>query len=111
MRNITEKPDKWVVVKIENNDETYYKVFASWAGGYLDGSAWRLNSGISKVEEDDDNYYFIGFSGSAYECNKNTYGLASTYTQSVLDDFIERSKGKITLMENQDWSKLEIEKQ
>jgi hypothetical protein len=109
MRNITEKPDKWVVVKIQNNDETYYKVFASWLGGYLNGDSWKINSGITKIEDDDDdNYYIIGYSGSEYQCNKKAYGTASTYTQSVLEDIIEKSEGKMTLMENQDWSKLEL---
>jgi hypothetical protein len=108
MRNISEVPFKWVIVKIENNDETHYKVFASWLGSYLDGDSWKINSGIKSIEEDEDNYYFIGFSGSQYKCNKKGYGVASSYTQSVLDDFIERSQGKIILMENQDWTKLEI---
>ena len=33
-RNISETPERWVILKIPNN---YYKVFGTWAGGYLDG--------------------------------------------------------------------------
>jgi hypothetical protein len=108
MRNVTEVPFKWVIVKIENNDETHYKVFASWLGGYLNGDSWKINSGIKSIEEDEDNYYFIGFSDSVYKCDKKAYGFATSFSYSILDDFIERSEGKMTLMENQDWSKLEI---
>jgi hypothetical protein len=106
MRNITETPDNWVILKIENGDEPLYKVFASWIGGYLNGDSWKLNSGIKTIEEDEDNYYFIGFSGSAYQCNKKGYGVASNFSLSVLDNLIEKTNGKITKMENQDWSKL-----
>jgi hypothetical protein len=109
MRKISETPYKWVIVKIDNGSETFYKVFASWLGNYINGDSWRLNSGIESIEEDDDNYYFIGTSGSCYQCNKKAYGTASTYSQSILNDFIEKSGGRITIMENQDWTKLELE--
>lgn len=111
MRNISETPTKWVVVKIENDGDTFYKVFASWLGNYLNGDSWRLNSGIVSVEEDEENYYFIGYSGSCYKCNKKAYGTASAYSQSILEDFIKRSNGILTLMEDQDWSKLELDKE
>ena len=65
-RNITESPDKWVMIKITSGDKTYYKIFATWFGGYLDGDSWKINSGISSIDEDDDFYYFNGFSGSCY---------------------------------------------
>ena len=54
--NISEIPDKWVVIKILDNE---HKIFASWAGGYLDGDRWKLNSGITKVEEDDKYYLSV----------------------------------------------------
>lgn len=34
-RNISETPERWVILKLPNN---YYKVFGTWAGGYLDGN-------------------------------------------------------------------------
>lgn len=82
-----ETPDKWVIIKI--ND--YYKVFATWLGGYLDGSMWRINSGISKIEEDETFYYFHGYSGSIYKCYKKAYGT-NYYTESVLDNIIDKVK-------------------
>ena len=91
-RNISDIPDKWVVVKIDNNlDEPLYKVFATWVGGYLNGDKWKLNSGIKSVESDDDYYYFIGHSGSCYKCHKKGYGTASSYGEGVLMDMIENA--------------------
>ena len=79
-------PDKWVIVGITNNGKNFYKVFGTWAGGYTDGDAWKLNSGVESITEDDDNYYFKGYSGSTYKCNKNHYGVATSYSQSVLEN-------------------------
>ena len=88
--NISEKPDRWVIVKFKN-EETYYKVFASWASGYLDGDRWKMNSGITRVEEDDTHYYFYGYSGSCYACHKNAYGVSTAYCQNVLDSVLANS--------------------
>ena len=110
-RNISETPSRWVVVKIDNNlDKPFYKVFATWAGGYLDGDRWKLNSGIKSVETDENYYYFIGHSGSCYKCHKNGYGIATSYGESVLNDMVENSyKVKTTvnvLLEDTEWEKL-----
>ena len=100
-RNINETPERWVIVKLPNN---YYKVFGTWAGGYLDGDRWQLNSGISKVEQDESFYYFIGFSGSCYKCHKKAYGIATSYGLDVLNKRIEQGNGQIELVENVvDW--------
>ena len=100
-RNISESPDRWVIVKLPNN---YYKVFGTWTGGYLDGDRWKLNSGISKVEQDENFYYFIGFSGSCYKCHKKGYGTATSWGLSVLNKIIEQGNGQVELMENvEDW--------
>jgi hypothetical protein len=85
--NDTHVPDRWVIVKINNN----YKVFATWLGGYLDSDCWRLNSGIVKVELVDEYYLFYGYSGSIYKCHCSTYGT-SNWTGSVLDDMLEKVK-------------------
>jgi hypothetical protein len=66
------KPDNWVVLKIQNKDTYHYKVLGGWSGGYLNGSSWRMNSGITEVHETDDNYYFKGVTGSEYRCGKDS---------------------------------------
>ena len=91
-RVISEVPQRWVIVAFKKESDTYYKVFASWAGGYLDGDSWRMNSGIAKVEEDDSHFYFTGHSGSCYKCHKLGYGFATSYSQRVLDGAVSRSK-------------------
>ena len=91
-RNISETPDRWVVLKIPQTGTTsLYKVFGSWAGGYLDGDRWKANSGVVSLEEDDDYYYFIGYSGSCYKCHKKGYGVMTSYSQSILDNMIDKA--------------------
>lgn len=89
MKNII--PDGWIVIKIEDDKSTWYKLFASWNGSYLDGERWKMNSGISKIEEDENDYYIFGFSGSCYKCNKYSYGKLNSYTHGVLANIIENS--------------------
>jgi hypothetical protein len=87
-------PDRWVVLKLPVG----YKVLGGWAGGYLDGSSWRLNSGITRVEKkldwkDDEYFVFYGHTGSEYWCHPEMYGFlpvsAGVYaemTENNLDD-------------------------
>ena len=88
-------PDRWIVVQIGTN-EPLYKVFATWYGGYLDGDRWKMNSGISKVEDAGEYFLFHGYSGSVYKCDKQAYGTNS-YTQGVLDDIIEKASTVMTV--------------
>ena len=115
----TETPEQWVVIKIpteDNIDVPYYKVFAGWRGGAFGGDRWRLNSGITRVEEDDDYYYFYGYSGSCYKCHKNAYGLKedriyfSLYVQGVLEDILGKANlsdiNLEVMPENTNWDEL-----
>lgn len=79
-------PDKWVMLKIESNGQTTYKILASWYGGFAKGDSWKLNSGVTKIEEDGQCYLFHGSSGSVYVCHKSTYGM-SMYTMGILASF------------------------
>ena len=77
-------PDKWVVFKITQKDASpLYKVFASWYGSYTNPESWRMNSGIAKVSLYEDVYSFEGYSGSVYECNKDSYGC-SIYGDGII---------------------------
>ena len=69
-------PDYWQVISIQKeNCKPVYKVFATFLGGYTEGDAWRLNSGIVTVErvktENTDRLHFAGSSGSQYACGYN----------------------------------------
>ena len=88
---ISETPDRWTVLNISNGVINIHKVFGSWAGGYLDGDRWKSNSGIVSVEEDDDYYYFMGYSGSCYKCHKKCYGVMTSYSQGILDNMIDKA--------------------
>ena len=54
------RPDYWKIVKIypKDSEEPFYKVFASWVGGFANGDQWRLNSGITKVKEEENRAFF-----------------------------------------------------
>ena len=99
------KPDNWVVLKIPTALQAsgfIYKVLGGWSGGYLDGDSWRMNSGIARVEEDNQCYYFYGHSGSCYQCNKESYGLRNNNYH-----IYEQIKDKAILMdENTNWMEL-----
>jgi len=86
-----DKPNKWVVLKMVVDGNTFYKLFSTWLGGYLDGDAWRINSGIVRVEQEGNYLRFFGESGSCYECvnSEHSYGT-NYYTQGVLDNIIKK---------------------
>ena len=102
--NVTETPERWVILKI-NGPEPYFRVFAGWRGGYTSGDSWRMNSGIVGVEEDEEYYYFEGHSGSWYKCHKNGYGFKegmcgfSPYVQSTLELIIQNSPVPIDILD------------
>jgi hypothetical protein len=88
-------PDRWVMLKFNHNGEVIYKILGSWYGGYARGDSWKLNSGITKIEEDGQTFLFYGSSGSVYRCHKNGYGM-SGYTSGVYASFqkeVDESEG------------------
>lgn len=99
-------PDNWVVIKITENEETLYKVIAGWSGGYATGDSWRMNSGITKVEEDTDSWGFYGHSGSCYVCYKDHYGLRMN-NAGIYNRLVKAFPDTVEMMDkNTDWSKL-----
>lgn len=96
---MTHDPDMWVILKINTKEKTLYKVFASWYSSYLSGEYWRLNSGITEIIDNGEHWIFEGFSGSSYRCNKKCEGVAGSYSQSILDQAIERVSNGDTAIE------------
>ena len=110
-------PDNWVVIKFTQQvksgntgygrkEKVFYKVLGGWSGGYLNGSSWRLNSGIVDVEETVDSYIFIGHSGSRYICDKTQECLRMN-TAGIWKEMQEASEAsagdvKLELMEPDD---------
>lgn len=86
------KPDAWKIMRIVNNGETLYKVFATWYGSFTDGDKWKLNSGIEEVEIEDDNFIVYGYSGSVYVLPKQEACYRTTaYTEGILRNMINRA--------------------
>lgn len=96
-------PDNWVVLKITDGNNIFYKVLAGWSGGYLYGDSWRMNSGVTKVDELEDSFVFHGKSGSKYVCIKGRYGLRHN-TAGIHAQLVENFKDKIeTMDESSNW--------
>jgi len=102
-------PDNWVVLKITVDGTTLYKVLAGWSGGYLNGDAWRMNSGITRVEDHETYYSFYGSSGSVYKVWKDGYRLRMN-NAGVYNKLKENFGDAVELMpEDTDWMSLDYE--
>lgn len=81
-------PDRWVIIRATSKEHPKIdKVLGSWYGGYGGSDAWRLSSGIVKIEECKPNdpyphYLVHNHSGSTYMCYKKSVGM-SVYTAGV----------------------------
>ena len=94
--------DNWVVVFM-NDGDPHYRLLVGTSGGYTTGDSWRMNSGITKVDEDDRYYYFYGSSGSCYKCHKEAYCLRMNNAH-VWNALQERHGDKVEMMsEDTDW--------
>ena len=91
-------PDRWLMLRFSKDQVIFYKVFATWFGGYLGGDSWQLNSGVVFITETDDQYSFGGSSGSLYVCRKNSYG-SSGYGFGVLNNLITKSLEQGTVID------------
>jgi hypothetical protein len=95
-------PDKWIVVKIDGEDP-HYRILGSWSGGYLDGDSWRMNSGIVRVEADDNYLKFYGSSGSCYVVHKEMWGT-NMIGQGTYDKYKASLGDKFNIVDdNTDW--------
>lgn len=84
-------PDGWALIKmVDPSYKAYYKILASWSGGYLDGDSWKMSSEITSIKEDDENYYTIGSSGSVYALRKNGR-MPNTYAYGVFQNVQEQA--------------------
>jgi hypothetical protein len=89
------KPDKWVMLEINQQGTKVYKILAGWSGSYLHGQSWKLNSGCVSAKLDGDYFLFEGYSGSVYKCHKDAYGyngIIANVLHSMEED-VKRIKG------------------
>lgn len=94
-------PDNWVILKIKGKT-THYRVLAGWSESYLNGSSWRMNSGITEAVLDGDYWIFSGSSGSIYKCHKDMYGLRinNAYVYNNLKD---KHGDKVEMLHDSKW--------
>lgn len=105
----TYKPDRWVIVKISSDDNTHYRVFASWAGGYTSGDSWKLSSGCEGCEINEEGSYDLPqTSGSNYVLRPTGYGTTGWSAGILLGiqkNFEEQHKdknGKLEILSEED---------
>jgi hypothetical protein len=92
----TYRPDQFSIIRINNAGKTFYKIFGSWSGGYLDGDSWRLNSGVESYTEGENGWIdFVGASGSVYECHKYSEGVRSAHNQGVLAEILAKAPEEV----------------
>ncbi len=105
-------PDCWVVFRVNNPDleKPCYKVFGGWYGGYLNGDSWKINSGIVRVEKDENLFKFYGESGSVYIVHNNSYkmsGYMSGVWANMMNKIPDSDKMFEIMSEDTDWMLLE----
>ena len=100
------KPDNWIMLKINLENEILYKILGGWSGGYLDGDSFRINSGVTKATKDGDYFVFEGHSGSKYYCHKNNYMIRMNIA-GVLGAIQEKYPNIIQMPDDTDWLSLD----
>lgn len=84
-------PDRWLVIRLYADD---YRIFGTWLGGYTSGDSWRMNSGISRVEDCGDHFLVHGYSGSVYKCWKGSEGC-NAWSYGIASHLIKDNNGLI----------------
>lgn len=88
------RPHGWVILKFTIENDVFFKIFASWRGGYLDGDSWRLSSGSNELPVlSDCGKYWIWpqESGSCYHLPVKGEDGYSHYTAQILGNLLIQS--------------------
>jgi hypothetical protein len=100
MEHMMYSPDSYRVVLIDTPTGQLVKLFASWSGGYCQGDEYRLNSGTELITEDEDSYFFYGYSGSCYKLRKSSKGSLTSYSAGIYNLILSQEGVKeITVQE------------
>jgi hypothetical protein len=93
----------WVILKYTvGNEKVYYRIFASWRGGYLNGDSWRVSSGSEQLPQlSSCGKYWLWpqMSDSCYELPINEEGGYTSYTGAILSSIISRTGEDDTIIE------------
>ena len=96
-------PDNWVMIKV-NGENPHYRILVGWDEKNKENNdLWKIDQGITRVEEDKDYFYFYGYGGSVYKCSKQSYYLKDNILH-VWSTIHTQQEDKVELMkENTDW--------
>jgi len=89
-------PDLWTIVAVTHKEDVYYRVLASWYGGYTRGDSWKLSSSIERLDDFGDHYEANNSSGSVYILPKNNVGMSS-YSASVLANLMDECPPEVVM--------------
>lgn len=95
----TYSPNSWAIIKIAEPGNVIYKVLAGWSGGFADSDCWRLNSGVTRFEEDGQDIRFYGYSKSVYACDTRCEGFISL-TRSVFNQLKAQAESEHLTLEH-----------
>jgi hypothetical protein len=89
------RPDGWVILKFTpENEESFYRIFGTWRGGFVNGDTWRLSSGSIEpptLSECGLFWVWAQDSGSTYELAINEEDGCTLFTKSALANIVEKS--------------------
>ena len=92
-----QKPDRWVILRLDDGKKVVRKILSGWQGGYLYGDEWRLSSAIVGQENvDDRNIKATTQSGSSYILHRLSWGL-SGLTAAKLEYWQSNKESGVTI--------------
>lgn len=83
-------PDSWVIVELQTADSKHHRVLSGWVGGWAKSDAWKLSSGIERIEDMGNTWHIFNMSGSVYVCNKHRERF-SMLTRSIYNQYQQQN--------------------
>ena len=71
-----ETPDKWEIIKIEANEQTAFRIFSSFYGGYGGSDSWLFSTNIAGIDNCKDYWFITTGSGNTYRLYKDRKGMS-----------------------------------
>lgn len=89
-------PDSWLIIKVTYKEgDIDHRILGGWSGGYLEGTSWRLSSGIVSISYTDEYgspWHVRNKSGSVYSIGRRA--CRETIAMSMGLGVLARAKEK-----------------
>lgn len=92
----TYTPDAWSIIRFVTNGEITDKVIAGWYGGFAGADSWKVSSGVTKIEENENAYLIHNYSGSVYVCPKGAERMSMLMSSMYMSWEKQLTEAKIT---------------